>query len=151
MAKFTYRMQNILDMKLKLEDQEKIAFGIATANLEAEQEKLKEVMLRQAGYERQLKELATGTINISDIKVCKNAITSMKVMVRDQMIQVSKAQKALEAARKRLNDIMMERKMHEKLKEREFEVFLAEQNAMESKITDELVSYSYFNNDNGEE
>ena len=69
----------------------------------------------------------------------------MKVALRDQMIAVSKAQKALEVARKRLNDVMMERKMHEKLRERAFEEFLDQLDYEESKITDELVSYSYFN------
>ena len=33
MAKFKYRMQNILDVKRKLEEQEKINYGIANAKL----------------------------------------------------------------------------------------------------------------------
>ena len=38
------QMQNILNIKLKLEEQEKIAFGIASARLNEEQDKLKEIM-----------------------------------------------------------------------------------------------------------
>ncbi|MCR4830638.1 MAG: flagellar export protein FliJ [Pseudobutyrivibrio sp.] len=145
MAKFVYRMQNILDLKQKIEEQEKANFGMATARFNEEQQKLRDIMLRQAGYERRLKELSVGNIDIREIKTCKNAISSMKVALRDQMIAVSKAQKALEVARKRLNDVMMERKMHEKLRERAFEEFLDQLDYEESKITDELVSYSYFN------
>ena len=145
MAKFVYRMQNILDLKQKIEEQEKANFGMATARFNEEQQKLRDIMFRQAGYERRLKELSVGNIDIKEIKTCKNAIASMKVVLRDQMIVVSKAQKALEVARKRLNEVMMERKMHEKLREHAFEEFLDQLDYEESKITDELVSYSYFN------
>jgi flagellar FliJ protein len=44
---------------------------------------------------------------------------------------------------------MQERKMHEKLKEKQFDEFLVELNASENKETDEVVSYQY--NSSGEE
>lgn len=150
MAKFVYRMQNILDLKQKIEEQEKANFGMATARFNEEQNKLRDLMIRQAGYERRLKELSVGDIDIKEIKTCKSAITSMKVALRDQMFEVSKAQKAMENARKRLNTVMMERKMHEKLREHAFEEFLDDIDREESKITDELVSYSYFNTEKEE-
>lgn len=143
MAKFSYKMQNILDIKIKLEEQEKIAFAQANAALVEEQKLLQQIMLQRAGYEKQLKELATGTIDIRAIRICKNSIESMKVAIRDQMIAVSKAQRVVENERKKLNDMMMERKMHEKLREKAFLSFVEELNKEESKITDELVSYTY--------
>ncbi|MBE5916129.1 MAG: flagellar export protein FliJ [Pseudobutyrivibrio ruminis] len=151
MAKFVYRMQNILELKQKIEEQEKANFGMATARFNEEQQKLKELMIKQAGYERRLKELSIGTIDVKEIKSCKNAIQSMKVVLRDQMIELSKAQKAMEVARRKLNEVMMERKMHEKLRENAFEQFLDELDYEEGKITDELVSYSYFNGEKEEE
>ena len=108
MAKFVYRMQNILELKKKIEEQEKANFGMATARYNEEQQKLREIMIKQAGYERQLRVLTVGTIDIKAIKTCKSAIASMKVALRAQMIEVSKAQKAMENARKRLNAVMME-------------------------------------------
>ncbi|MBR1623522.1 MAG: flagellar export protein FliJ [Pseudobutyrivibrio sp.] len=151
MAKFVYRMQNILDLKQKIEEQEKANFGMATARFNEEQQKLRDLMIKQAGYERRLKELSVGAIDIKEIKTCKHAISSMKVALRDQMIEVSKAQKAMDLARKKLNEVMMERKMHEKLREHAFEEFLDEIDYEEGKITDELVSYSYFNTEKEEE
>lgn len=151
MAKFVYRMQNILELKQKLEEQEKANFGMATAKFNEEQQKLKDLMIKQAGYERRLRDLSVGTIDIKEIKTCKNAISSMKVALRDQMIALSKAQKAMDVARKKLNEVMMERKMHEKLREHAFEEFLDEIDYEEGKITDELVSYSYFNGEKEEE
>ncbi len=144
-------MQNILELKKKIEEQEKANFGMATARYNEEQQKLRDIMIKQAGYERQLRELTVGDIDIKEIKTCKSAIASMKVALRAQMIEVSKAQKAMENARKKLNAVMMERKMHEKLREHAFEEFLDEIDREESKITDELVSYTYFNTENERE
>ena len=137
-------MQNILELKQKIEEQEKANFGMATARFNEEQDKLRQLIIKQAGYERRLKELSVGKIDIKAIKTCKSAITSMKVALRDQMIEVSKAQKAMENARKRLNTVMIERKMHEKLREHAFEEFLNELDYEENKITDEIVSSRYF-------
>ena len=45
MAKFTYRMQNILDIKIKLKNQAKIAYATASRQLAEEQEKLREILM----------------------------------------------------------------------------------------------------------
>jgi flagellar FliJ protein len=60
-------------------------------------------------------------------------------------MEVHKAERAMEDARKALNDIMMDRKTHEKLKEKAFEQFMEELKAEESKEIDQLVSYTYNN------
>lgn len=151
MAKFRYRMQNILEIKEKMEEQEKVAYGIAKAKLLEEQEKLQQLFVRQAGYEARLKELNCGVLNLTEIQTCKRAIDFMKSMIRDQMIAVHTAQRNLEMARKRLNEVMKERKTHENLKEKAFEAFKEELLAEESKMTDELVSYTYHNKETEQE
>ena len=42
-------MQNILEIKEKMEEQEKVAYGIANARLLEEQEKLQKLFVRKAG------------------------------------------------------------------------------------------------------
>lgn len=143
MAKFVYRMQNILNIKLKLENQEKIAFSMANAKLAEEQEKLQKLLLKRAGYENRAKELVKGTLNIQDIKECRHAIDTMKSLQRTQMMNVHAAEKNVEIARTRLNQVMIERKTHEKLREKAFEEFKMEIAKSESKEIDELVSYNY--------
>lgn len=145
MAKFAYRMQNILNIKEKLEAQEKAAYGLANAKLMEEQEKLQALMNRKEDYETRLKELEMGVLDIKEIQATKRAIQSMKSMIRDQMMAVHTAQRNLEMARRRLDAVMKERKMHENLKEKAFEAFKEELAAEEGKITDELVSYTYQN------
>ena len=134
MAKFAYRMQSILDIKEKMEGQAKIAYGVANAKLMDEQGKLQQIMIRKAGYESQARNLVNGTIDVPKIKECKRAVDTMKVHV---------AEKNVEAARLKLNEVMMERKTHERLKEQAFEVFKQEMQYAENKEIDELVSYTY--------
>lgn len=143
MAKFKYRMQNILDIKCKLETQAKLAYGIAEQKYQEEQAKLQELFVKRAGYEKQLRELMDGNLNLHEIHVTKEAVDSLKVLVRRQMVEVHKAQKQLDEARNALNEIIKERKMHEKLREKAFDAFLKEQLAEENKAIDGLVSYTY--------
>ena len=143
MAKFKYRMQNILDIKMKLESQAKIAYGIANQKYQEEQRKLQEIMLRRASYEKALKECMIGTIDVQRVAHARADVNAMKTIMRRQMMEVHKAERILEDARKKLNEVMMERKTHEKLKEKAFEQFLEELKAEESKEIDQLVSYTY--------
>ncbi len=136
-------MQNILDIKLKLENQAKISYSQANAKLREEQMKLQGILVRKAGYEKKAKELVSGTINIQGIQENKRAIDAMKSAMREQLLQVQVAEKNMEAARLRLNQVMIERKTHEKLREKAFEQFRQELAYEENKAVDELVSYSY--------
>lgn len=145
MAKFRYRMQNILNIKTKLESQAKIAYGIANQKYLEEQHKLQEIILRRNSYEKILKESMMGTIDVRQVSHARADVNTMKTLMRRQMIEVHKAERALEDARKALNEVMMERKTHEKLKEKAFDKYKAELNAEESKEIDQLVSYTYGN------
>lgn len=143
MAKFKYRMQNILDIKKKLEEQEKINYGLANAKLEEEKGKLRKLMLQRAGYEKRLTELMEGNMDLLEIKTARRSIDTMKSLIRTQMIQVHAAEQNLELARQRLKSVMIDRKTHEKLREHAFEEFKQEVAYEENKSVDELVSYTY--------
>lgn len=143
MAKFKYRMQNILDIKIKLESQAKIAYGVANQKLREEQKKLQSLLVRRAGYEKILKQLMTGIIDVNKISHARADVNTMKTLIRRQMIEVHKAEIEVEEARKKLNEVMKERKTHEILKEKAFEEFKQEMKAEESKEIDQLVSFTY--------
>ena len=143
MAKFTYKMQNILDIKYKLETQAKTSFSIAAATLDKEEEKLAELNLRKWNYENEARKLVADKLDFQAIKVNRAAIENMKGAIRSQTLAVHVAQRNLESARKHLQDVMTERKTHEKLREKSFEEFKVEINHEESKEIDELTSYTY--------
>lgn len=145
MARFRYKMQNILDIKYKLEDQAKTAFSTAAAKLMEEEEKMQQLRNRKASYEEEARVLAMNRLNIPKIKQCKAAIEAIKEAIRNQAVAVHIAQRNLESARVHLNEVMTDRKTHEKLKEKAFEVFKQELEEEETKSIDELVSYKFKN------
>ena len=147
MAKFIYRMQNILDIKYKLEAQARSDYAVAAAKVAEEEEKLAALYLRKREYEQKSKKLLEDKISVQDLKLNKKAIDAMKSLIRDQSIQVHMAQRALEVERKKLSDIMQDRKTHEKLKEHKFDEFKEELKAEESKEIDQLVSFTHNNSE----
>lgn len=143
MAKFVYRMQNILNIKQKLETQAQMAYSIANQKYLEEQKVLQQYLIRRVGYEKQLKEAMQGDLNLQEVAHARANVNDMKTIVRRQMRQVHTAEKAMEDARVALNEVMQERKVQEKLREKAFEEFKQELAATETKEIDELVSYTY--------
>ena len=143
MAKFKYRMQNILDIKTKLETQAQNEYGIANRKYLEEQAALQELMIRRVEYEKSLKELVEGMLDIKSINNARNDVNNIKTLVRRQMMEVHKAEIALEKTRNELNEKMKERKTHEKLKEHALDEFKADLQMAETKEIDELVSYTF--------
>ena len=107
---------------------------------------LQDILIRRAGYESKARKLVSGSINVLEIRECRKAIDVLKSKQRSQMMNVHAAERDVELARKQLNEAMVERKTHEKLKEKAFEEFKQELLHEESKEIDELVSYTYHDN-----
>ena len=143
MAKFLYKMQNVLDVKLKMEDQAKTVFGTAMAALLEEEAKLEALIRRKEEYEEEGRQLRSSVLNVMSLKENTNAIDNLKDQIVAQEQQVALAEEAVERARQKLQIAMQERKIPEKLKENAFEEFKQELNAAESKEVDELVSYRF--------
>lgn len=143
MAKFLYRMQNILDIKMKLEETAKQEYAEARRRLDDEERKLAALHDRKQVYYEQYRQAIQGTLDFLEIESSGNAVDIIKEMIAAQEEMVRKRSKELEQARQKLNQVMQERKMHEKLKEKQFEVFKLELNAQESKVTDEVAGYQF--------
>ena len=131
MARFRYSLQNILNIKEKMETQAKQEFGTAQAALNVETEHLERLKERRREYEEQSAGLLKGKLDLRAIEENKEALLKMDSIVATQAIRVEKAK------------AMKERKMHETLREKAFEAFLQEENHAESKAIDELTSYTY--------
>jgi len=143
MAKFVFKMENILKIKKQLENQERMNFGMAMAKLNEEEEKLKRLIEKRAAYEERAKELVSGNLDFRAISANRDSIAVMKSLIRAQMIEVSVQQKNVELARNRLKNAITETKTYEKLKEQAFEEFKREVVFEENKVNDETVSYRY--------
>ena len=126
MAKFIYKMQSLLNIKEKLEDQAKTAFGLAKAVLNAEEEKLESLVVKKNGYIETKREGMSSAINVQELTRLEHAIKSMEYRIAEQILVVRQAVKNVELAQARLENAMKERKVQEKLREHAYEDFLKE-------------------------
>ena len=136
MAKFVFKMQNILAVKEKLESQAKAEYGLEISKLREEEQKKILLEQKKLYYEQQLTECLR-------IKQYEQAVEDMKICIREQQHIIKQQEEKVAKARKKLDDAMKERKTYEKLKERAFEEFKLELNAAEQKEVDELVSFRH--------
>lgn len=150
MAKFYYRMQSILDIKYKLEEQAKQEFSVAQSRYQKETERLELFRQRKEAYLQEMRIYAEDRLNVLELERCNQAIAVMEEKIKEQKEVVFRAMAEVDKARQKLNQCVQERKTHEKLKEHQFEEFLQELNAEERKEIDELVSYRYSQSEEGD-
>lgn len=143
MARFRFPMQNILNMKEKLEEQAKNEYGQANARLLAEEKKLEQLNNRLEDARLQLKNVLCEILSMTEIHKRENAVVILKGYVKQQQLVVKRCEKEVEIAREKLTEAMKERKIFEKLREKAFDEFIKEEGRREQKEVDELMSYKY--------
>ena len=143
MARFRFRMQNILNLKEKLETQAEMRFAEQKKVLNEAIEAKNELLRRLAFLEEEAKRLRSDTLDLLEIQ--NNDLS--RRLVQEDIIRaddrIRREERILEQRRKELENVMKERKAQEKLREHAFERFLKEEAAAESKMIDELTSYTY--------
>jgi flagellar FliJ protein len=143
MARFVFSMQNLLNIKEKLETQEKNNFSQANLRLLEAQDELERIQNRLDETKQKLRETVQSLADIREVRRMEDAVEIIKMYRQQQKLVVLQREKEVEVARVRLSEAMRERKTFEKLREKAFEAFLEEESRAEQKEVDELVSYRY--------
>lgn len=143
MAKFSFRLQSVLNLKTALENQQKNAFAAARKRLDDEEEKLNMLYLRLEDYEEEGRNLRENVLSVQDLLDNQVYITRIKEYIDEQILAVKMAENRLEEERLKLVEMMKERKTYERLREKAFEQFLEEEKHSENIENDEHNSYVY--------
>ena len=143
MAKFVYKMQSLLNIKEKLEEQAKTAYGLARMTLNEEEAKLAELIARKEQYVEQKRQEMSSSLNVHELTQLEHAIKSMEYRIAEQILVVKQAEKNMQLAQAKLENAMKERKIQEKLKEHAFEEFLKEMDAADQQEINELVTFRF--------
>ncbi|MCI9050580.1 MAG: flagellar export protein FliJ [Lachnospiraceae bacterium] len=145
MVKFRYSMQSVLDIKYRLEDQAKGVYAAAKLRYEEEVEKKERLEEQKRRYEDALQKLMLNRLDFREIQFTKTGIEAIEDAIKKQKRAVAIAKHEMDAASERLRELMVERKTHEKLKEKALEEYQKESLDVERKETDEIVSYRFNN------
>lgn len=144
MARFRYRMQSILDLKLKTEGQAKTEFGLARRALIEEEEKLEALYARRERFFEESRRMREEeALPVRDIMEIDRFMDTLDDMIEGQKLAIKRAEEVVEEKRRLLEAEMQERKMQERLREKAFEQFLKDERQAEYKEIDERSSFVY--------
>ena len=131
MAKFLYSMQNVLDIKERLETQAKTEYAEMNNRLFIEEETMKRLGKRLDSYENLARSSASERLDIMEMRRCNEAIDIIKNQMTQQAVRIRIAQRNVDNAMKKLTEAVQDRNI----------------NAQEMKEIDETVSFKYNNKD----
>ena len=139
--RFRYRLQQVLELKIKAEDEgkEKLAKLI---QLQAEELKIKaqlEAKLVQLGEELRARQ-ANGTLDINQLRFFPQHIEFVKNQIVNQELRLKEIAIRIAQQRENLMRAAQERQAYEKNKETSKERWTAEMEQAESKMLDELAT-----------
>ena len=144
MARFVYKMQSVLNIKQQTENQTKMEFAMAQAELNKQLDILEEYVTRKENYLREAEELRNDdSLKLQEILDNQYATAQMDVMIKQQASVVKQYEDRVEQVRIKLTRNIQERKMQETLRDRAFSEYLEEQKQEEAKENDQRTSFTY--------
>lgn len=149
MAKFIFKLQSVLNLRKQKEDSIKNELANATRKLEAEKRKLSELETMLEDTVREFNERTKKT-TVHELIEFNEYLSLLNSRIKTQKENVNNAAQYVDKVREELVKAVKERKILEKLRERQFEEFLLEQKKLEQKTNDEIVSYNYNENGSGD-
>ena len=144
MARFNYRLQGVLNLRLQQEEQVKMEFAQAMKELNDQLDILNDYIKTRDAFIQEGYELRSASImDVQAIMDNNYYEKQMDVIIKDQEVKVDAYRAKTEVARMKLTRAVQERKMQERLKEKAFEQFVEEEKEAEAKEVDERSSFTY--------
>lgn len=141
MAVFRFRLGTLLHVKEQLEKSAKNELGLATVRLENERSRLRQLDLEIQEIATAYSASVTGRIEPGKIRSLRAFLTTREAVREGQRERVKEASQTVDTIRDRVVTLMQERKVLEKLREKEWEQFRVEGLQEEQRQADELVTY----------
>ena len=151
MAKFKFRLKTILNLKKQIEEQAKLKFGQAMAMLNHELAILHSFENAVKMTMDEFRIISGGVFTVNRIKEYNLFITKMREKVEEQKLVVAEAEAYVDEVRKELVYAMQQREMFDKIREKEYERYTAEEKHNEQIINDEIISFKIGSNLNGKQ
>ena len=140
MEKFNFRLERVLEYRVKIEDINKVEYGKAKKDLDDETVIFEEILSHKDNINLE-RDSMIATTTIKDLKNYNLYLKNVKEKLENQKEIVEKAQNKVENARNILINSSIDRKTLENLKDRDFNNYLYDMKKEEEKIIDQIVSY----------
>jgi len=131
-------------VKARYEDSKKIKLSEAKKRLEDEKEKLADFKLDKENNEQYMCEKIQEGTNIAHLKIFHSYVNHLNQKINEQRITVEQCSQEVAKTRKELLIASQEKKVFEKLKEKEMNLFKLAEKKAEDLLLDQLVTYKNF-------
>ena len=146
MARFKFRLQALLNIKVQMEDGLKNELGKALHKLEDEKNILKGIQDDREKCIDRFNDKSSKGVSIAKLKEYTVFISYLKNRMELQKDNINYAQESVDNYREQLVKIVQERKILEKLKEKKYQEYMKEELKEEQKFADEIASYKFIKN-----
>ena len=150
MAKFIFKLQTLLKVKIQMEDNLKNDLGKAIQKFEEEKAKLRRLEFEKSRYIMEFNEKSRKT-TVNNLIKFNNYISFLAVKILNQKENINLASRNVDKIREELIKIVKERKILDKLKEKKYGVFQKELLKDEQRLNDEIVSFKQIHRHTGED
>ncbi|HZX20831.1 MAG TPA: flagellar export protein FliJ [Clostridia bacterium] len=141
MEKFIFRFNTVLNVKEKIEDDRKNKLGVSMRKLAVEQNKLNKLFYKKDDLVHNLEEKMQNTIKIEELRNLSYNLDMMQNIISKQIGVVEQSELETENRRKDLIEASKQKKVFEKLKEKDYEEHKYNRLKEEYALTDEIVCY----------
>lgn len=146
MRAFHFRLQTKLDISCRQEQMAREEMQLRLGECQQIEEKLEQMILRLEELEQSIRDNINETNSFQTILIKKDFFSVFKVRMKAMEEKLKQAEEILEEARKILMEKAREKKSLEKLKEKEWHLYLHELQLEEQKIIDEMAINNHFRN-----
>lgn len=139
---FKFRLQKILDLKEKEEDNKKNEVALVLREIRETKQELEKIKIMRSSEKQHREDLNSNGCSIQEIREINTYITFLEEQIDLTILKLKELDVKLKEKQDEYLESRKERKSYDKLKEKDHERFKQEEAKQEEKIIDEIVSYN---------
>lgn len=151
MAKFVFKMEQLLNIKRQLEESVKNDLAKAIREIEKQKQILNNMQSNKEEHIRDIREQMLRGISVQKLKEFNSFISAYENKIIKQKKVLSDVEFTADKIRERLVQVVKEKKMLEILREKKLAEFKYNEQKKEEVILGEIASYKYIERKVGEE
>ena len=140
---FKFKLEPVLALKEKVEDNKKRELGVAIQHQEYIHLEKLDLIQRKNEVLHDAQNSGKSSVNIQSLKLFNAYSTYINKAIEEKDKQFQEAKKQVALKREELLEAVKERKILDNLKAIHLEAFIEEAKQEEQRITDDLVTYKY--------
>ncbi|SKB26904.1 flagellar FliJ protein [Acetoanaerobium noterae] len=139
---FRFKLQRVLDLKLKQEDEKKNQIVTLMQAIKIKEEELEALISEKKQKEFSLNDNRKRGISILEIRNINQYLLFLDKKINTLRFEISSLESNLNQKRLEYLELQKERKTFEKLKEKDYEKYLYNEKKEEEKMIDQIVTFN---------